>query len=292
MTDLPTSFWGGWIVTLTVTSMLGLAWLAVSVYFSKDDGPHDREPIWDETLSEGSNPAPMWWFWMLFAALIFSAVYLMLYPGLGTYKGILRWSQGGRVAQSQALYVDEFSGIRSTIADAKLDTLRADDGFMSSAQRIFDRHCAACHGYEASGQAQMFPNLIDDNTQWGDSPSQVEQTIRNGRQAVMVGWLQTLGEDGVKNVAAYVQTLADDVPEDHPGQEQYNLFCVACHGIDGTGNIALGAPNLIDNAWLYGGETEQIRESISDGRGGVMPAFEERLDDTQIRLLVAWLTKS
>lgn len=290
MSDLPTGFWAGWIAVITLVSLAGLAWLVISAYFSEDDPAHE-EPVWDGNLREGSNPAPIWWFWFLFATLIFSVIYLMLYPGLGSYPGALKWSQGGRLADSQALYEEEFGGIRATIADARLETLQANEKFMDSARAIFARNCAVCHGYEAEGQASLFPNLIDDDWQWGATPEQIEVSIVKGRKAAMVSWQQVLGDEGVKNVTDYVATLSGTPLAEHPGKAQYDQFCVACHGLAGEGNAALGAPRLDDDIWLYGGDEQSIYHSIAIGRFGVMPAFEDRLDATQVRLLVAWMTR-
>jgi cytochrome c oxidase cbb3-type subunit 3 len=161
---------------------------------------------------------------------------------------------------------------------------------MASAQGVYDRNCAVCHGYEAQGQANLFPNLVDDDWQWGGSPAQIEQSIRGGRQAVMVGWDAILGEQGTANVANYVLALSAGAADEHPGKMQYDQFCIACHAATGEGNPALGGPDLADDIWLYGGSVEAVTESIATGRLGVMPAFGERLDDTQIRLLVALLT--
>ena len=292
MTDMPSDFWGGYILVVTVVSLIGLAWLVWSVYFSAN-GHHEGEeaPVWDETLQEGANPAPMWWFWMILILMVFSVLYLMLYPGLGSFSGMLQWSQGGRLQESVAAYEAEFGGLRQLVNDAQLQTLQSQPDYMGSAQRIYDRNCAVCHGYEAQGQASLFPDLTDDIWQWGGSPEQIEQSLRGGRRAVMVGWQQVLGDDGVRNVANYVLQLASGSAEGAPGQAQYNQLCVACHGIDGSGNPALGAPSLIDDDWLYGNSDAALRESIAIGRNGEMPAFGDRLDDTQIRLLVAWLTR-
>ncbi len=182
--------------------------------------------------------------------------------------------------------------MRQLIAEAQLETLQADDKYMRSAQRVFDRNCAVCHGYDAAGQASLFPDLTDDDWQWGGSPAQIEQSIRDGRKAAMVSWSQVLGGDeGVARVSSYIRTLGTDEASGHPGQAQYNIFCVACHGPTGGGNVALGAPNLADDIWLYGDSDAAIHASIADGRFGDMPAFGDRLDETQIRLLVALLTK-
>jgi cytochrome c oxidase cbb3-type subunit 3 len=108
----------------------------------------------------------------------------------------------------------------------------------------------------------------------------------------MVSWSQILGGDeGVARVASYVRVLGSDAADGHPGQGQYNTFCIACHGLDGSGNVALGGPSLVDAVWLYGSDDAALHESIANGRSGEMPAFGARLDDTQVRLLVALLTR-
>jgi cytochrome c oxidase cbb3-type subunit 3 len=189
-------------------------------------------------------------------------------------------------------YQREFGGMRKLIKEAQLETLQADEGYMRSAQRVFDRNCAACHGYDAAGQASMFPDLTDTEWQWGGSVAQIEHSIRHGRIAAMVSWSQVLGGDeGVARVANYVRVLGTDAADGHPGQAPFNMFCVACHAMDGSGNAALGAPSLVDNVWLYGNSDAALHESIGNGRNGQMPAFGTRLDDTQIRLLLAWLTR-
>jgi len=295
VSDMPSDFWSGWIAIITLVSLAGLAWVIFSVYSTTGDGHDEAEeegPVWDNNLREGSNPAPLWWFWLILSMMVLSVLYLMLYPGLGSYKGALQWSHGGRLDESIETYEREFGGVRSLIAEAKIETVQADDALMRSAQRVFDRNCAVCHGYEAQGQAALFPDLTDDDWQWGGDPNQIEQTIRGGRTAVMVGWRQVLGGDsGVKNVADYVRVLGSDDAAGHAGQGQYNTFCIACHGADGAGNVLLGAPSLVDDIWLYGGSEEALLHSIAYGRSGEMPAFNERLDDTQIRLLLALLTR-
>jgi cytochrome c oxidase cbb3-type subunit 3 len=283
MADLPSDFWAGWIAVVTIVSLLGLAWLVFSIYFSRDAHEEEAEgPVWDSNLREGSSPAPMWWFWLILGMMVFSVIYLMLYPGLGSYQGALKWSQGGRLNESLAQYEVEFGGMRRLVAQAQVETLHADPAIMASAQRVFDRNCAVCHGYDAAGQAAYFPDLTDGEWQWGGSEAQIEQSIRQGRTAVMVGWQQVLGENGVAQVVDYLGVLGTAAADGHPGQTQYNQFCVVCHAVDGSGNAPLGAPSLVDDVWLYGNSNEALAHSIAFGRDGVMPAFGERLDDTQV----------
>lgn len=292
--DLPSDFWAGWVALLTVASLVGLGWLVYSVYFSdkaaEQAEDHQDEPVWDGNLREGAQPPPLWWFWLLFGSLAVSVLYLMLYPGLGSYAGALQWSQGGRLDESMAEFEAEFGGTRRLVAEASLPTLQANNALMASAQRIYDRNCAACHGYDAQGQAQLFPDLTDAEWQWGGSPADIEHSIRQGRQAAMVGWLPVLGETGVQNLVQYTQLLQQGGADGHPAKAQYQQFCAACHGADGGGNPVLGAPSLKDEVTLYGDGPDAIEASIAFGRNGLMPPFGNRLDDTQVRLLVALLT--
>jgi len=295
MADLPNAFWSGWIAVITLVSLLGLAWMVVSIYFPRNRSEPEQEevePTWDENLKEGNHAPPLWWFWMLFAALIFSVIYLMLFPGIGAYRGVLNWSHGGRLADSMADYRQQYRAQHAAIEAASLSELQNDTALMATAEQLFTRNCAACHGNDGRGQASLFPNLMDIDWQWGGSPEQIEQSIRGGRNAIMPPWQASLGDEGVGQVASYVYALSTDgAGDDHPGATQYNSFCVACHGPDATGNPLLGAPDLTDESWLYGGSLEAITATLNNGRQGNMPAFAQRLDDAQIRLLVAYLAR-
>ena len=292
MANLPSDFWGGWVAVITIVSLLGLAWLVYSVYFVQRSDAGVAHQVWDETLREGTAAAPLWWFWLIVALLAFTVVYLMLYPGLGSYRGTLQWSQGGRLAESAARYDAEFGAARAKIAAADPEALRGDATVLRSAASIFRNNCAACHGENAGGQAKAFPNLTDREWQWGGEAAQVEQTITAGRQAVMPGWQAALGDAGVSAVADYVISLSRVEPGRlglAEGERLFGLYCTACHGPDGGGIAALGAPPLNDGSWLYGGSTLDVRKTIATGRNGVMPSFAERLEPAQIKMLVALL---
>jgi cytochrome c oxidase cbb3-type subunit 3 len=292
MADLPSDFWAGWIAVITIVSSLGLAWLVYSVYFSKHSDAAVTHQVWDESLREGTAAAPLWWFWFIVALLAISVVYLMLYPGLGSYRGALQWSQGGRLAESTERYDDEFGAARAEIAAADVAALRADAAVLRSASSVFRNNCAACHGEDLGGQAKAFPNLTDREWQWGGEAAQLELSISAGRQAVMPPWQAALGDAGVSAVADYVISLSRvergrvGLAE---GKRLFDLYCTACHGADGSGLAALGAPPLNDGSWLYGGSTLDVRESIAKGRTGVMPPFAGRLEPAQIKMLVALL---
>lgn len=291
MAIMPSDFWSGWIVVITVISLIGLAWLVLSIYFLRpgDDQLHE-EPRWDETLQEGNTPAPFWWFWLILAMMVISVVYLMLYPGLGSFSGAFQWSQGGQLAERQAAYQSEFQTFAMDVMNSSYEELALNDRAMNSATGLFEEHCSACHGSDAQGQAKLFPNLSDGVWQWGGSAQQIEQTIRNGRNAVMVPWLNALGgEAQLQSVAEYVSAMAAGIDPQHPGKRYYDRFCIACHGPEGDGNPVLGAPRLNDDTWLYGSELGDIRKTIIEGRSGQMPAFGGILSDLQIKLLTAWL---
>lgn len=289
MANLPSDFWSGWVIVLSVVSFVGLGWLVFSIFFGKHDTAPAHAPIWDDDLEEGDHPAPMWWFWMILSAMVFSVLYLMLYPGLGSFAGAFNWSQASQLHEHQRNAEELLTPKRQYLMEATLEELSADPQAMASAARLFLDNCAACHGAEGVGQLAMFPNLRDGDWLWGGAPEQLEQTIRNGRTAVMVPWLPVLGEEAVTNVADYVRSMSEGVTEGHPGQAVFNQFCIACHGADGGGNPLLGAPRLNDDIWLYGGSSDVVRASVANGRNGQMPAFESRLDDLDIKLLVAWL---
>lgn len=290
MASVASGFWGGWVVAITVVSVIGLVWLILSVYFGPDDSSEVASHVWDETLREGTKPAPLWWFWQILALLAVSVIYLILYPGLGPYAGTLRWSQREGLDESLAHYEQAFGLERGLIARAPLADLQRDTTAMRAAWHVFNNNCTPCHGPDGHGQASLFPNLTDADWQWGGDESQLAQTITQGRTAVMPPWQAALGDDGVAKMADYVLALSSGRPAaDDDTAQKFLMFCSACHGPTGAGQPALGAPALSDNVWLYGGTPAAVRESIANGRTGTMPGFGTRLDATEIRLLTAWL---
>ncbi len=294
MADMPTSFWAGWITVITVVSMAGLVWLLFSIYFGSGNANEQEHVVWDETLNEGSHPAPLWWFWLIFSAMIFTVIYLILYPGLGSFSGALKWSQGHQIEESYMHYHEDFDAIRESVLTLSVAELQQDEFVMNSARGIFERNCAGCHGPEGGGMANRFPNLMDADWQWGGTAEQIEQTLRQGRKANMPAWGASLDDQKIAQVIAYIRALGSTTgvtTAEDPGKTIYNQFCVGCHGAEGKGNIMLGAPNLADAAWLYGNDDAALTETLRNGRNGVMPVFAGRLNDVQIRMLVAWLSR-
>jgi cytochrome c oxidase cbb3-type subunit 3 len=159
-------------------------------------------------------------------------------------------------------------------------------------QRLFLTYCYQCHGSDARG-AKGFPNLTDGDWLYGGTPETIETTILNGRNGVMPPMIDAVGgPQGVKEVANYVRQISGQRPYDEDlaalGKEKFAV-CAACHGPEGKGNPALGAPNLTDNVWLYGGSLTTIMETITKGRNNVMPAFKDLLGDEKVHLLAAYV---
>lgn len=282
------SFWSGWIIVLTLTSLAGLLWLLLTVYFDKRRD--ELEVRWDDTLGEAANPAPWWWFWLILSAMVFSLIYIILYPGLGEFKGALAWTQDGQLHSSIQADKERHRETRLRWLKMDPDELALEHEAMKSAGRIFNRQCTSCHGRGGYGQ-KGFPNLRDNDWQWGDSPDRIGQTLHNGRKAQMPPWGGVLSELQIRQLTDYVLALGRDeqhFPDYDKGREMFVQYCASCHG-EGGGNILLGAPNLTDGIWIYGGDRLTIAESIRSGRQGVMPPQQERLEPYQIKLLTAWL---
>lgn len=290
MSEFTSSFWAGWVAGIVILSLIWLGVLLYQVYFGKQGG---HEPtVWDENLREGTNSPPLWWFVLLLGTMVFGVIYLTLYPGLGNNAGALQWSSGGRLEETRTRYDQEFGPLFARWQATPVVELARDEVAMQTATNVYQNHCASCHGVDARGGANMFPNLVDDEWIWGSSEAQLRTTLLKGRRAVMPGWLAILQQSGVEETARYVTALGRgeaDAPEYVAGKQQFMQYCAACHGSDAGGNPALGAPALNDNVWLYGGDVEAITYSIANGRQGHMPAQEHRLTATEIHLLVAWL---
>lgn len=271
-------------------------------------------------ISEMNNPPPKWWSYLFFIMVVFSLVYLVLYPGLGNYKGLLGWSSSNQTIRSldesqaateaareagqlvqydrEMVKADEVFGARfkelayeadgqsyRAIADIALDEKATKVG-----QRLFLQNCAQCHGSDARG-ARGFPNLSDADWLYGGTPEQIKTTIMHGRQGAMPAWGDSLGEQGVQEVTSYVLSLSGrkvDEVEAQKGQARFAV-CAACHGMDGKGNTAMGAPNLTDGIWLYGGSRGAVEETIRHGRGGVMPAWDNILGEDKVHLLASYV---
>ena len=296
MSDFTSEFWNWFIILPT---LLGIAWCFWLVWWmarapsnTENEDSKDTGHVWDGDLMEYNNPLPRWWLGMFYITLVFGIVYLALYPGLGSFQGFFGWSSTQAYEEEMAEAEKTYGPIFDKYQSQDLVAVSKDPQARKIGERLFLNHCATCHGSDARG-ARGFPNLRDDDWLWGGSPDAIKQTLLNGRQAMMPAWEGPLGgEPGVNNVTEYVLKLAGrnhDATAASAGKEQYNMFCIACHGPDGKGNTAMGAANLTDDSWLYGASRSRIAESIAKGRQGQMPAQLDFLGEAKVHLLAAYI---
>lgn len=291
--------WSWYVIALVAINIIGCVWL---ILWTGKRNPGDPKPdetghVWDGDITEYNKPLPRWWVNMFYLTIVFSIGYLIWYPGLGAFAGVSKWTSADALKADQARNDERLAATFAPYEGKAIDVLAADPQAVHLGRSIFNNTCATCHG--SSGQGAVgYPNLTDASWQWGGSPDQILTTIQQGRQGVMTPWGEMLkgmgGENAVDYVVAYVRSLSDPAGMQNnflaaQGKKLYEGVCVACHGIDGKGNQDLGAPDLTDNYWLYGGDAESIRTTIMEGRHGVMPPHGELLGDTRTRLVGAYV---
>ena len=289
------SGWSWYIIILTLGNIAGSWWLlrhySKKRVVTKDQDDNTTGHVWDDDLTELNNPLPRWWLWLFILTILFSLVYLVLYPGLGNYKGWLNWSQDKAYLQETQQIEARYAQIYDQFLQQDIPTLAQDPQALKTGQRLFINNCSTCHGSDAKG-ARSFPNLTDSEWLYGGTPQAIKHSITYGRSGIMTPWAAVLQDNGVKEVVAYVQQMsgqAYDADLAKSGQQHYQTFCVACHGPEGKGNIMLGAPDLSNDIWLYGGDTESLTETISKGRNGKMPAQQNLLNEGKIHVLSAYI---
>lgn len=288
------SFWSWWITIITVGNIVACYWLVK--WATK---PHTGEAAtgdvtghkWDDNLEEFNNPLPRWWLWLFYITIIFGFVYLYLYPGLGNWKGSLSWTSSGEYQTEMKQADANYRPIFAAFSKKSIEDLSKDPNAVKIGQRLFLNYCSTCHGSDAGG-ARGFPNLTDGDWMWGGNAETIKASIMDGRTGAMPPWQAALGDDGVVEVTEYVLSLAGrqhDAGKAEAGKTRFETICVACHGADGKGNPAMGAPNLTDNVWLYGGSRGVIQQTVSQGRTGVMPAHRDFLGDDKVHVLAAYI---
>jgi len=242
-------------------------------------------------IEEYDNPLPAWWFWGFVLSMLFGIGYLLYYPGLGNFAGLAGWSTASALSAAQDEADARYSPLFAQYAAIPMDALATDPVAMRMARRLFATNCAACHGAAGTG-SEGFPNLTDAEWHWGGSAEQIKTTLLNGRQAMMPAWAEVLQEQGVTEVAEYVEQLAGrdvDATLAAAGQARYAMYCTACHGPEGGGQPMLGAPALNNETWLYGNSRLRIEDILRHGRNGQMPAFGERLGEDKVHILAAYV---
>ena len=295
MSDFLSAGWSTYIALVTIVGIVWCIWLLFSqikikVKLNPDGEVADTGHVWDDDLRELNNPLPRWWMWMFVSSCIFSLVYLILYPGLGSYPGILGYSSDGALMNSMTAANDELKPVYAKYMKINIEQVAADPKAREMGQRLFLNSCAQCHGSDAGG-SKGFPNLTDHDWLYGGAPENIKTSIINGRAGVMPPFPQ-LDSKQIVDVSNYVRSLSGLPVDDSKkvrGEEVFKSSCVACHGADGKGNIALGAPNLNDKTWLYGSSEAAIIETVTKGRMAMMPAQDKVLSPEKIQLLTAYV---
>ncbi len=297
MSDFTSVFWDYFIGIVTIVSVVGCAvflWSQSKRHVKVGTGPDPDTTghVWDGDLREFHNPLPRWWMWLFYLTVVYSVVYLILYPGLGTqFKGIFRWTSAGEHQDEVKAAEAKYGPLFASYLKMDLAAVAADERGRQMGARIFQNNCAQCHGSDGRG-SRGFPNLTDGEWQWGGAPEAIMATIVDGRTAAMPPMAAAVGgAEDVTDVAHYVLSLsgsAHDSVRATRGKEKF-AACAACHGAEGKGNPALGAPDLSNRTWLYGGTASAIAETITRGRGGVMPAWKGLLTDAEVHLVSAYV---
>jgi len=292
MSDFFNTGWSIYVAVGTAISLVAcLALLIIAARRRVMAEDNSTGHVWDEDLREMNNPLPRWWMGLFVATLLFSAAYLSFYPGLGSMEGTLGWTSVGQHEEEQAKARAEAAPLYARFAGRSAAQLVQDAQAMAIGERLFANNCASCHGADARGSTG-FPNLTDRDWLWGGTPERITETIVDGRQGMMPPMAAALGSsDDVRNVAHYVLSLSGSPHNAIAAQLGRSKFaaCAACHGADGKGNAAIGAPNLSDDVWLHGWGAEKISAMIRGGKTNVMPAHGTRLTSEQVHLLSAFV---
>ncbi|GAB2734609.1 cytochrome-c oxidase, cbb3-type subunit III [Melaminivora jejuensis] len=293
MSDFTSDFWSFYVAGITIAGIVGCALLLWLTSRKKIESAADNTTghVWDEDLTEMNNPMPRWWMWLFVLTIVFAIGYLIAYPGLGTYKGQLGWTQLGEYQAEVSRAQEAEAPVYARFASMKTEELAGDPAAMAIGDRLFMNNCAQCHGSDARG-SKGFPNLTDGDWLHGGTAENIHQTIQEGRVGIMPPMAAAVGSsEDVRNLAHYVLSLSGS-PHDSLkaslGKSKFTA-CAACHGMDGKGNAALGAPNLTDDIWLHGWGEAAIVNIINNGKTNEMPAQKDKLTDAQINVLTAYV---
>lgn len=289
------TFWSCWVIGLTLTNLVLLFWLLMVNRRRAVTGDETGETkttghVYDG-IEEYDNPLPKWWFGLFLGTFIFTAGYLVVYPGLGLWKGVFGWTSVNQLEKEQSNAQAKYDETFGVFAKTSVVDLAKNPEAMKMGNRLFVNNCTVCHGGDGGGNPG-FPNLTDKDWLYGGTPERIEETITKGRQAMMPAWGPILGETNITNVVEFVLKRAGrehDEAKAALGEQVFASNCAACHGADGKGNQQMGTPNLTDDVWLYGGEPAVIRQTVRGGRAGVMPAHQETLKPERIHLLAAYV---
>lgn len=286
--------WSIYVIAIVALNIFGCVWLLwwTGKRRPGDPAPTDTSHVWDGDLTEYNKPMPRWWINLFYITIVFGIGYLVFYPGLGAFAGTSGWTSARQHDAEREARDATLAGTFAPYGGQPIDAIAQDPRALELGRSIFANNCATCHGSSAKG-ARGYPDLTDGSWQWGGDPDTVLATVLDGRQGIMAPWEQVLGGPrGVTEAAVYVQSLSGTAADPalvRAGKARFDGICVACHGRDAKGNTALGAPDLTDGVWLYGGDYDSIRTSIAQGRHGVMPAHRDILGETRARVVAAYV---
>lgn len=294
MSDFVSSGWALFIAAVTVLGLV--ACVALLVVASKRQVMADDNTtghVWDVDLRELNNPLPRWWMWLFVGTLVFSAVYLAFYPGLGSNAGTLKWTSQNQFEAEQARAHAAMQPVYAKFKTMTPEQLVADSQAMAIGQRLYLNNCAQCHGSDARG-SKGYPNLTlpPESRLATETAEQIAGVIVNGRTGNMPPMAAAVGSaEDVKNVANYVLSLSGSPHNAAAAQQGKEKFavCAACHGPDGKGMKTVGAPNLTDKVWLHGWGEQQVISMITGGKTNVMPAQGRLLTPEQVQVLAAYV---
>ena len=293
MSDFTSNFWALYVAGITVVSIVACLILLWFSGKAKAMTANDNTTghVWDGDLREMNNPLPRWWAWLFVLTIVFAFAYLALYPGLGTYAGKLGWTSTGQHQAEVDKGNAEVAPLYAKFSAMKPEDMSKDPQAMAIGERLYMNNCAQCHASDARGN-KGFPNLTDGDWLHGGTTDKIKETLTKGRIGNMPPMAAALGSaDDVKNVAQYVLSLSGS-PHDSLqaalGKSKFGV-CAACHGVDGKGNQALGAPNLTDDIWLHGYGAPAIIAMINGGKVNQMPAQGEKLTEAQIHVLTSYI---
>ena len=291
MSQFTSAFWDYYIGLISVASIVACAVFLKTQSVRRGGETETTGHTWDEDLAEYNNPLPRWWSWLFYLTIVFSLIYLVLYPGLGSWRGALGWTQVKQLDDENARAQAAYGPLYDRFAALDVVALSKSPEALAVGQKLFLNQCAQCHASDGGG-SRGFPSLADRDWLWGGEPQAIKASITDGRNGVMPPWGAVLGEQGVQDAAHYVMSLSGGAADSirvARGRELFGKTCVACHGAQGKGNPALGAPDLTDKIWLHGSGEAAISESIARGRTSQMPAHKGQLSEAKIRLLTAYV---
>ncbi|HMM57174.1 MAG: cytochrome-c oxidase, cbb3-type subunit III [Xanthomonadales bacterium PRO7] len=287
--------WSLWVMFLVVFN-LGITfflflWAPRAKIPTLPDGTSGH--VWAHgVLREGVRKLPMWWILLSAAMFVAGFAYLFLFPGFGNHKGYLGWTSHGQLARETASNDARLDAAFQRFDKYSIEQLAGDHDALAMGEVLFRDNCAACHGRDAHGNTLLgAPNLADNDWLYGGDGKAILTSILDGRHGAMPAWGPQFGDAGVANLANYVLSLSGaphDATKAIAGKALFTV-CAACHGPEGKGNPALGAPNLTDTIWLYGGDLESVESSIRDGRSGNMPTWRARLGENDARVIAAYV---